>query len=96
MGLNVWPNPFSTKYAVAVGPQNMPALQAYQVPLGAKMLIYTLSGELVNTLAAQPTGYIYWYGNNSSGSPVSPGIYYYVIQNGGSNLLTGKVLVLRD
>lgn len=96
VGLHVWPNPFSTKYAVPVGPQGMPALQAYQVPLGAKMTVYTLSGELVNTLAAQPTGYIYWYGTNSSGAFVSPGIYYYVIQNGSNTLLTGKVLVLKD
>ena len=96
VGLNVWPNPFDTHYAVAVGPQNLPALQAYQVPLSAKMTIYTISGELVNTLAPLPTGYIYWYGTNSSGAPVAAGIYYYVIQDGNSKLLTGKVLLLRD
>lgn len=96
VGLHVWPNPFDTHYAVAVGPQNLPALQAYQVPLGAKMTIYTVSGELVNTLAALPTGYIYWYGTNSGGAPVAAGIYYYVIQDGSNTLLTGKVLLLRD
>lgn len=96
MGLHVWPNPFDTHYAVAVGPQNQPALQAYQVPLTAKMTLYTVSGELVNTLAPLPTGYIYWYGTNSSGAPVAAGIYYYIIQDGNTTLLKGKVLLLRD
>jgi hypothetical protein len=98
VGLHVWPNPFSIKYAVPAGPKNLPALIAYQVPNGATMSIYTISGESVVNPALTPdaTGHIYWYGTNSNGAPCSPGVYYYIIQNGTQSLLSGKILLLRD
>ncbi len=96
-GLHVWPNPYNPQYA---WPGNGVGLfRAYQVPSGATMSIYTVSGELVIKLGQDPNypgGYIDWNGDNSKGVPVSAGIYYYVIQNNNSTLLSGKVLVLRE
>lgn len=92
VGLHVWPIPFDPKYAVGG------VLKAYQVPAGATMSIYTVSGEsVVNPpLLPDTTGTIYWDGRNSNGSPVSAGIYYYVIKNGNSTLLSGKILLVRN
>jgi hypothetical protein len=95
-GLHVWPNPFNPQYA---WPGNGAGLfRAYMVPPNATMSIYTISGELVIKLGQDPDypGYIDWNGENKKGIPVSGGVYYYVIQNNNSNLLSGKVLVLRD
>ncbi len=89
-GLHVWPNPFNPQYAVGG------ALKAYQVPSGATMSLYTLSGEMVDQLTPNSSGYIYWYGANQNGVPVSAGVYYYVIKNGNSTLLSGKLLVARQ
>lgn len=88
--LHVWPDPFNPRYA-----WNQ-ELIAYQVPLGATMSIYTLSGELAaGPLGSDGTGHIYWkYALNNQGVKVSPGTYYYVIQSGNSTLLTGKLLVI--
>ncbi len=92
VGLHVWPNPFNPQYAVGG------VLKAYQAPPGATMGIYTLSGEAVvnPALTANTSGYITWNGANSNGAPVAAGIYYYVIKNGNSTLLSGKILVLRN
>ena len=93
-GLHVWPNPFNPQYA---WPGNGVGLfRAYMVPSGATMSIYTVSGELVVKLGEDQPGYIDWNGKNTKGIPVSAGVYYYVIQNNNSKLLSGKVLVLRD
>lgn len=96
VGLNVWPNPFDPLYA---WPGNgVGFFRAYMVPSGATMSIYTISGELVIKLGEDPDypGYIDWNGKNNKGLPASSGIYFYVIQNNNSTLLSGKVLVLRD
>ncbi len=96
VGLHVWPNPFNPQYA---WPGNgVGYLRAYMVPPGTKMKIYSISGELVITLGEDPAypGYIDWDAKNNKGVPVSAGIYYYVIQNNNSTLLSGKVLILRD
>ena len=48
IGLHVWPNPFDPGYAVPVpGSNGIGVFKAYQVPAGATMSIYTVSGELV-------------------------------------------------
>jgi hypothetical protein len=94
-GLHVWPNPFSPKYAVPVNGEGV--LKAYQVPPDATMTIYTVSGELViDPRSPDAAGYIYWNGRNKNGMMVSTGTYYYVIKNGSSTLLSGKLLVLID
>jgi hypothetical protein len=88
MGLVVWPNPFNPAFAVNG------VLKAEQVPAGATLSLYTLSGELtVGPLGEVVPGRIEWNGRNKQGAPVSPGIYYFVIENGGTKLLVGKILV---
>jgi hypothetical protein len=63
----------------------------------ATIKIYTVNGELVNTLGAGYDG----YGNltwnpvvNSSGSPLASGVYIYVIENP-QEKKTGKIMVVR-
>jgi hypothetical protein len=88
-GLHVWPIPFDPKFAVGG------TLKAYQVPVGYSLYIYTVSGELVlDPLTPDNTGLITWNGRNKNGVVVSTGTYYYVIRNGSSTLLAGKILVL--
>lgn len=88
-GLHIWPNPFNPKWAVGG------VLKAYMVPTSATMTIYTLSGELVrSSLTPDSTGLITWDGKNNKTVWVSDGIYYYVIQNKGSTLATGKILFI--
>jgi hypothetical protein len=99
IGLHVWPNPFDPRYAVPVpGSNGIGVFKAYQVPAGATMSIYTVSGELVfGPQGADSTGLIWWNGKNKSGTKVSTGVYYYVIQVGNSKpILMGKVLVVMD
>jgi hypothetical protein len=87
--LNIWPNPYNPKYAVNG------ELRVYQVPQGATLGIYTLSGEQVLTpLSPDSQGWIKWKGINQNGVPVSSGIYYYVIKDGSTVLLKGKLLIL--
>lgn len=91
IGLHVWPIPFAPKYAVGG------VLKAFQVPAGAELSIYTVSGEtVVGPLQPDPTGLITWDGTNKNGVRVSTGAYYYVIQSGSSTLLEGKLLILMD
>jgi len=70
-------------------------LKAYIVPPQTVMSLYTVSGELVNSVV-EVGGLIGWNGTNNFGTMVSTGTYYYVIKNKDKVLLTGKVLVLID
>ncbi|HVZ80520.1 MAG TPA: hypothetical protein VHE12_06900 [bacterium] len=89
IGLNVWPIPYNPKYAYNG------QLKAYQVPPGATMGIYTLSGEQVlPPMSPDGLGWIKWDGKNQNGVPVSAGIYYYVITKGSTVLLKGKLLIV--
>ena len=69
------------------------------VPDGAKVTIYTLSGEKVIELTSPTRNYSMdrtetWNGQNEKRLPVSSGIYYYVIQKDDRVLNRGKILVL--
>ena len=85
--LHVWPDPYSPKYAINH------SLKFSCLPSGAKVFIYTVSGELAGE-ADEEGGLAQWYGKNSSGLPVSPGIYYYSIQSGSQAIASGKVLLM--
>ncbi len=83
----VWPDPYGPRFAFDH------ALRFGCLPAGAQVFIYTLSGELVNRISqsGDPTE---WVGaKNQKGATVSPGIYYYVIQNGQKVLQSGKFLI---
>ncbi len=85
--IHVWPDPYSPHWALNH------SLRISCLPAGAQVFIYTLSGELVNSISqsGDPTE---WVGaKNQQGSTVSPGIYYYVIQNGQMVLQRGKFLI---
>jgi hypothetical protein len=92
VGLHIWPNPFNPDLPF---PYN--SLKVYQAPPNSPLSIYTVSGELViGNVKADSQGWIHWYGTNKFGIKVSAGIYYYVLQStGGSNLLSGTLLIVR-
>jgi uncharacterized repeat protein (TIGR01451 family) len=69
-----YPNPFNPD--VAVGG----FMKFGNVPKEAVVIIYTISGETVVSLAAEKP-YVYWNGRNSSNSKVSPGVYYYTVKS---------------
>jgi hypothetical protein len=87
--LHIWPNPYNPKYAVGG------VLKAGIAPSGSTMDLYTVSGESVIHLH-EVDGMILWDGRNKYGVKVSGGIYYYIIKNGGSTLLSGKLLIIID
>jgi len=65
------------------------------LPEGSHVCFYTLSGELAAKV--ESTGSLTtWRGHNQSDVPVSPGIYYYVVQQEQTVLQTGKLLVIDD
>jgi flagellar hook assembly protein FlgD len=88
-GIHVWPNPFNPDTAVNG------LLKAGVVPPGSTLSIYTVSGELVNSLQ-ESGGLITWDGRNKNGALVSRGIYYYVVQSGQTVLLTNNIIVLTN
>jgi flagellar hook assembly protein FlgD len=83
----VYPNPFEP----AKGHTSMTFTN---VPAGAKISIYTLTGELVKEITAYNTGTAAWDGTNSSGNNVSTGIYFALIKD---NIIktTLKLAVIR-
>jgi hypothetical protein len=88
----VWPDPFNPKYA------KNNVLKIGCLTPGSVVTIYTLSGEKVWTTSQ--SAFLYnspftavWDGKNQNGSPVSAGIYFYVIAEGGKVLQRGKFLV---
>ena len=88
----VWPDPFNPKYA------KDHVLKIGCLTPGSTATLYTLSGEKVwsTDQSAFQYGVPYtavWDGRNQSGASVSPGVYYYVIQEGGQVTQRGKFLV---
>jgi len=84
--IKVFPNPFNPSTA------NQGRMQFINLPYGSRVVIYTVSGEQVVQYAAINQGTAYWYGNNTSGSPVSAGIYYYVIYTVDSKVIQKDVI----
>ena len=62
------------------------------------MTIYSVSGEKVRSPSNLPevNGYIDWDGTNDSNVPIATGIYIFVIKNGQTVLLSGKILLVRN
>lgn len=57
------------------------------------MSLYTISGETVLTIP-EVNNTITWNAHNKYGWVCSSGVYFYVIRNGTTVLLTGKLLVI--
>jgi hypothetical protein len=90
----VWPDPFDPKHAVNG------VLKIGCLAPGSTVSIYTISGEKI--WSSDQSSFVYgspftgtWNGTNENGVPVSPGIYFYVIQSGGKVTAKGKFLVVK-
>ena len=64
------------------------------MPVGARVRIYTPLGELVRTLNADGNGQAVWDARNASGQQAASGLYLAYIDDGGSNV-TLKVAIQR-
>jgi hypothetical protein len=71
--IRVYPNPFNPELAVNG------VMKFINLPYGAKVEIYSVSGELVMQYKSVTQAYVWWDCTNYTGSKVSPGIYYYII-----------------
>jgi hypothetical protein len=87
--LHLWPNPYSPITAMRG------TLKCAVMPPGARLSVYTVSGEKVFQ-RAETNGWVEWDGTTPQGMPVSPGIYYYVVNLGKDVLLKGVVLFTWD
>ncbi len=88
-GLHLWPNPYNPISAVRG------TLKCAVMPAGARLSIFTVSGEKVFR-RAEAGGWVEWDGYTPQGKPVSPGIYYYVVDLGKEILKKGTVLFTGD
>lgn len=84
--IHVWPDPFNPAYAAGG------FLKINGLPIGGTVSFFTLSGEKVRKIQ-EINGMALWDGRNLSGIMVSGGIYFYVIQQGNSVILSGKLIV---
>jgi flagellar hook assembly protein FlgD len=65
-----------------------------QLPAQTTLQLYTTSGLLVKTLAADSYGQALWDVTNNDGSSVSSGVYLAVIEKGGERRVM-KVMVVK-
>jgi hypothetical protein len=92
----VWPDPFNPKTAVGN------TLRISCMNAQTTVSIYTISGELVQTLDQNSAcqvpnmwGMVYcWNGRNNKGYPVAAGIYIYVVGQNNQVTQRGKFLML--
>jgi hypothetical protein len=64
------------------------------VPLGADVKIFTVSGELVRSFAGSGQR-LAWQGTNQAGEPVVAGVYIYLVKNPDGSSSTGKIFLFR-
>lgn len=84
----VFPNPFNPAMAVDG------KIKFLNVIPGSTIIIATLSGEFVTSIKVSLIRET-WDGKNLSGSPVSPGIYYYIIKHYENGTITaGKIFII--
>jgi hypothetical protein len=92
----IWPNPFNPKTAVGG------TLRISGMNSETRVMIFTLTGELVQTLDQSSScpvpdmgGMVYcWDGKNKQGYLVSMGIYLYVVEQNNQAIQRGKFLML--
>ena len=83
----VYPNPFRP----ALGHT---AVTFAQLPAGAEIRIYTISGELVRELAADAGGIARWDATNKDGRGVASGGYFALVRGAGDKSVL-KVVIQR-
>ena len=100
------PNPYRSGSSQFSTPNyhNFPdnKMRFVNVPAGAELRIYTPAGDLVRTLIndADPgtgkiTGNVAWDTRNTSGQPVSSGIYIYRVEVAGGEGVFGRIVIIR-
>ncbi len=86
----VYPNPFNPETA------RDKKLKFENIIPGSVIQIYTISGEMVNTLYAQHI-IVYWDGKNRYGKDAAPGIYLFIIKNKETGTVKkGRIFVIRQ
>jgi hypothetical protein len=85
--IQVFPNPMRPS-------QNHTGINFTQLPLGARLRIYTLTGEKVNELSADAVGHATWDGTNQAGQKAASGVYIVFVQGAGETK-TLKVAIQR-
>jgi sugar lactone lactonase YvrE len=83
---HVWPDPFDPHTAVGG------VLKVGCVPYGGTVCFFTLSGERVRNIP-EAGGMALWDGRNQYGILVSPGVYFYAVQQGEKTVQSGKLIV---
>jgi hypothetical protein len=63
---------------------NAPLLTFSNLPAGASIKIYKLTGELIKSTNADSSGAFLWNGTNNSGELVASGVYLALLEGGGS------------
>lgn len=86
--INVWPDPYSLRYA------HDHSLKISCLPPNSQVYIYDLSGELVNAVNRSGDPTEWQWAKNQNGATVSPGVYFYAIKNGQTVLKRGKFLIV--
>lgn len=84
--IHAWPDPFNPRRGTGT-------LHFDCLPPNAVVDFYTISGESVQQVSEEG-GAAAWNGRNRNGTPVSGGIYFYAVQQGGRVLGKGKFLIL--
>ncbi len=85
----VYPNPFNPETA------RDKKLKFENIIPGSVIQIFTISGEMVNTLYAQHI-IAYWDGKNRYGKDAAPGIYLFIITNKETgSVKKGRIFVIR-
>jgi len=86
----VYPNPFNPHMAING------KLKFNNIVPGSLIRIFTVSGEIVQVINARYIR-VEWDGKNRYGSPCSPGIYFWTVENKDSSQMhKGKLFIVSD
>jgi len=96
--VSVVPNPYNPDAPFSQGAfPSGPGVQFVNLPATATISIYTIAGDLVNTLEKPNdagTDALFWNLTNGSGKEISAGIYLYYVTAGSENKI-GKFVIIR-
>jgi len=94
--IEVYPNPFKPNDGKLETGTAASGIIFNNLTNGAIVNIYTIMGELVNTLTADLTGKATWDATNENGEEVASGLYIYYITGGDDvDAAKGKIAIVR-
>jgi len=92
-GVTPAPNPWRPGSG---GRYDAPAQRFLNLPAGARLRIYTLTGSLVRELVDEDgDGVITWDGRNGGGSDAVSGVYIFAVVPKSGDVTRGKVVIIR-